>query len=417
LCAHTNCFYIFVCAHNKTYLSSCINQYYIPFIDKTFMQPGSLTIHDLKEIVNHFKINGEAERIYPYGSGHINDTYHVVNTNPALPDYLLQRINAYVFKNIPLLVNNIETVTTHIRNKLNNIPGADADKQVLTLIKTKANEPFLKDATGNYWRMYLFLKNTRSYDLVTTDHQAYEGGRSFGEFQFLLSDLDAKLLGETIPDFHNIETRLAKFKEVLLADSELRVKDAVDEIAFVNRRKQSMGAILALGRKRKLPLRITHNDTKFNNVLLDSNDCGQCVIDLDTVMPGYIAYDFGDAIRTIVNTAAEDEADTSKININISFFESFTRGFLKKTAQILTNEEVGSLPLGALLLPYIVGVRFLTDHLEGDKYFKIRFPGHNLQRARAQFELLRKLEDNYTELETIVFRTAQEYGTTMLINN
>jgi hypothetical protein len=381
------------------------------------MHSGSQTIHDLKEIVSLFKINGEAEQICPYGSGHINDTYRVINHDQALPDYLLQRINNHVFKNVPSLINNIEIVTRHIRNKLTHIAGADPDKQVLTLIKTKTNEPFLKDAAGNYWRMYLFLKNAKSYDLVTTEHQAYEGGKSFGEFQFLLSDLDVNLIDETIPDFHNVETRLAKFKDVLVADSKLRVKDVRNEIEFVNERGQSMTAILELGRSNKLPLRITHNDTKFNNVLLDSEDRGQCVIDLDTVMPGYIAYDFGDAIRTIVNIAAEDEADLSKIDINPSLFEAFTKGFLSKTASFLTNEEIRSLPLGALLLPYLIGVRFLTDHLEGDKYFKIHFPGHNLQRARAQFRLLKRLEDSYAELETIVYNSAHEYNATMLINN
>jgi hypothetical protein len=329
----------------------------------------------------------------------------------------LQRVNSYVFKNIPLLINNIKTVTKHIRHKLSTIPGADADKEVLTLIDTQDGNPYYKDADGNYWRMYLFLKDTVSYDIVTTGHQAYEGGKAFGNFQSLINDLDANLLGETIPEFHNIEMRLAKLKDATANDTEGRAKEAAKEIEFIDVRAHQMSTILNMGREGKLPLRITHNDTKFNNVLLDKNDCGQCVIDLDTVMPGYIAYDFGDAIRTIVNTTIEDEADLAKIDINISLFESFTQGFLKQTASILSNEEVDSLVMGALLLPYIVGVRFLTDHLEGDKYFKIRFPGHNLQRAKAQLQLLKRLEDNYDDLRSIVHRAASEYGTNMLINN
>jgi hypothetical protein len=381
------------------------------------MHSGAPTIQRLKEIVSHFKIDGEAEYIKPHGSGHINDTYHVTNTNPVLPDYLLQRINSYIFKNIPLLISNIEIVTSHIKNKLKNIEGAFPDKQVLTLIRTKTDQPYFKDAAGNYWRMYFFLKDTLSYDMVTTVKQANEGGKAFGTFQSLIADLNAELLDETIPDFHNIEMRLTNLKSALPAANESRVNDTVNEINFVSEREKSMCVLLELGRSGKLPRRITHNDTKFNNVLLDKNDRAQCVIDLDTVMPGYVAYDFGDAIRTIVNTAAEDEVDISMINVNVELFEAFTKGFLKETAGFLTNEEIHSLPMGALLLPYLMGVRFLTDYLEGDQYFKIRFPSHNLQRARAQFQLLKKLEDNYPKLKSIVQHTACEYGTFILTNH
>ncbi|MDB5009308.1 MAG: desulfatase [Mucilaginibacter sp.] len=381
------------------------------------MLSDSQTIQNLKEIVHHFNIDGEVEYIKHYGSGHINDTYHVINTNQALPDYLLQRINSYVFKNVPLLISNIEIVTSHIKNKLKNIEGSFPDKQVLTLIKTQTGTSYFKDAEGNYWRMYIFLKDTLSYDVVTTVKQANEGGKAFGAFQSLISDLNAKLIGETLPDFHNIEMRLAKFKNALHEDSENRAGTIFSEIKFVTDREKSMCAILELGRNGKLPLRITHNDTKFNNVLLDKKNRAQCVIDLDTVMPGYIAYDFGDAIRTIVNTVSEDEADISKIDVNLDLFKAFTKSFLKETARFLTHEEINSLPMGALLLPYIMGVRFLTDYLEGDKYYKIHFPGHNLQRTRAQFQLLKKLEDNYRKLQTIVHDTAHRYGNVTLITN
>lgn len=381
------------------------------------MQPGSQTIEHLREVAGHFKIAGEIAHIAPYGSGHINDTYHVINTDTTSPDYLMQRINSYVFKNVPLLISNIEIVTSHIKGKLQQIAGSQPDKQVLTLIKSSTDQPYYIDHEGSYWRMYLFLKETRSYDLVTTTKQASEGGKAFGKFQSFLSDLDAELIGETIPNFHNIEMRLEKFKSAQEADSEGRMSRATTEIAFLMARAKKMCAILELGRAGKLPLRITHNDTKFNNVLLDSDDREQCVIDLDTVMPGYVAYDFGDAIRTIVNTAAEDEADTSKIDVNLELFEAFAQGFLKETAKFLSAEEINSLPMGALLLPYIVGVRFLTDYLEGDHYFKTKFPHHNLQRARAQIRLLSRLEDNYDGLQSIVQKAAQEYGSIMLINN
>jgi hypothetical protein len=381
------------------------------------MHSVSPTLQSLKAILSHFKIEGEIETIIPYGSGHINDTYRAINTNTTLPDYLLQRINSYVFKNVPLLINNIERVTTHIKNKLLQIEGSMPDKQVLTLVKTINNLPYYLDANGNYWRIYIFLKDTTGYDVVTTTNQANEGGKAFGRFQSLIADLDVQSIEETIPDFHNIGMRLENLNNAIAHDSKGRVANTTAEIAFVKARAESQKEILNLGRSGKLPLRITHNDTKFNNVLLDKNDHAQCVIDLDTVMPGYIAYDFGDSIRTIVNTAAEDEANTLKIDVNMALFEAFTQGFLKETAPYLSIEEVNSLPMGALLLPYIVGIRFLTDHLEGDKYFKTHFTGHNLQRARAQFQLLKKLEDNYTQLQDIVQKTAQQYNNSLLINN
>ncbi|RYE25110.1 MAG: aminoglycoside phosphotransferase family protein [Sphingobacteriaceae bacterium] len=381
------------------------------------MQKGLLNSCDLEEVVNQFKIKGEVREIRPYGSGHINDTYHVANTNPELPDYLLQCINSYVFKDVPLLIRNIEIVTRHIKTRLKTISGSLPDRQVLTLIETHSQKPYHKDATGKYWRLYIFLEDTLSYDIVTTVNQAEEGGKAFGRFQSLISDLNAGLIGQTIPNFHNIEMRLSKFEDALSVNSKQRVKDVIAEIEFVRVRRKTMSQILELGHSGKLPLRITHNDTKFNNVLLDKNDKAQCVIDLDTVMPGYIAYDFGDAIRTIVNTAAEDEADISKIKVNVALFKAFTKGFLSETASFLSDEEIYSLPMGALLLPYIVGLRFLTDYLEGDKYFKIHFPTHNLQRAQAQFQLLKKLEDVYPKLQEIVQTTAQEYSSTVLINN
>jgi thiamine kinase-like enzyme len=383
------------------------------------MHLGSHAFDTLKEIVYQFDIQGDVEHIKAHGSGHINDTFHIVNTNITLPDYLLQRINSHVFENVPVLINNIEIVTHHIREKLAALSNEDKDanQQVLTLIRTSTNDCYYQDDTGNYWRMYFFLKNTTSYDIVTTAEQAKEGGKAFGRFQALISDLDANLLGETIPDFHNVEKRLQKFQYTVDADQVNRSADVTSEIEFVLQRQEEMSSILKLGREGKLPLRITHNDTKFNNVLLDTEGNAQCVIDLDTVMPGYIAYDFGDAIRSIVNTAAEDEPDTSKIDINIGLFEAFSKGFLKETAAVLTDWEIQSLTMGTLLLPYIIGLRFLTDYLEGDIYFKVQSPKHNLQRARAQFQLLKKLEKQHENLQNIVESTIHEYRITAPINN
>lgn len=358
--------------------------------------------YDFPSIISRFDIQGGVANIAPYGSGHIHDTFHLLNTRPEFPDYLLQRINHYVFQNVPVLMKNIAQVTFHLRKKMQAFSGADPEKEVLTLVPTKKEQSFYQDDHGNFWRMYYFLQDTRSYDIVETSQQAYEGGRAYGKFQALLSDLDTNLLQETIPDFHNVESRLQLFQKAIQHNPKDRVQKVLSEISFVEERSVAMGTICRAGRAGELPLRITHNDTKFNNVLLNKQDKAQCVIDLDTVMPGFVAYDFGDAIRTTVNTASEDEKDLSKINVNINLFEGFTKGFLEETAGLLSDNEVHSLSLGVLLLPYLMGLRFLTDYIDGDNYYKIHFPDHNLQRARAQFQLIRKLEDKSEILEKII---------------
>jgi thiamine kinase-like enzyme len=356
----------------------------------------------LNFIISNFCIDGESWEVEQYGSGHIHESFCVERKGMAAPRYLLQRINNHVFKDVPALMENIQKITGHLRKKLESIPGSQPDKEVLKLVPTKDGVDYFHDEEGDFWRMYYFLANTNSYDTLETEQQAYEGGRAFGRFQALLADMDAKQLVETIPNFHNIEMRLQQFKGAMGADVANRVKDVPNEIAFINLREEEMNTVLNMGKAGLLPLRITHNDTKFNNVLLDKNDRAQCVIDLDTVMPGYVAYDFGDAIRTIINTAAEDEKDVSKIQLNIPLFKAYTEGYIKEAGSFLTNEEIGSLLSGVLLIPYMQIVRFLTDYLQGDTYYKIDFPTHNLQRTRAQIHLLKKLEENYKTLEDIV---------------
>ncbi|WP_299582891.1 aminoglycoside phosphotransferase family protein [Mucilaginibacter sp.] len=364
---------------------------------------------NLLKIASNFIVGADVASIEPYGSGHINDTYYINNTNKEDPGYLLQRINHRVFKDIPSLINNIHLVTNHLRSKLKEIPGADPDKEVLSLVMTNDHSYYFSDERGNYWRMYKYLKNTKSIDIVQTNEQAFEGGKAFGKFQMLLFDLDINLLNYTIPAFHHIGLRLTRLNTSLQTDPLDRKKTVAAEVEFIQHRVEHMCAILNLGREGGLPLRITHNDTKFNNILLDENDQAQCVIDLDTVMPGYVAYDFGDAIRSIINTAPEDEADLNKISLNIPLFEAFTRGYLQESAGFLTENEIRSLPLSVLLFPYMQGVRFLTDYLNGDVYYKTHVPDHNLQRARAQFQLLRKLEEQYAKIEGFIWQAANTH--------
>ncbi|WP_256013571.1 phosphotransferase enzyme family protein [Desertivirga xinjiangensis] len=368
----------------------------------------SNTSYNFPEILSSFDLEGSVAEIKPFGSGHINSTFYLKNAIEDRPDYLLQRINHYVFKDVAALSNNIKLVTDHLRKKISLQGNADPQREVLNMLPAKTGLYYHQDEQGNYWRIYHYLKGTKSYDLLETAQQAYEGGKAFGRFQALLADMDSSLLAETIPNFHNIEYRLDNFDKALENDPLSRSKECLPEIDFIKARTQTMCTILNLGRQGKLPLRITHNDTKFNNVLLDQNDKAQCVIDLDTVMPGYTAYDFGDAIRTIINTAEEDEKDLSKIGLNVDLFKAYTRGYLSETINFLSSEEFKALIYGALLLPYMQAVRFLTDHLDGDNYFKIHFPGHNLQRARAQLQLLKNLEENRELLESLIYEIADD---------
>jgi len=368
--------------------------------------PTDIRIYNL---IASFKIDADIASVVSFGSGHINDTYRIKNSDPNGVDYLLQRVNHHVFKDVPVLMQNLLYVTEHLKEKLAEVSGSDLEKEVMTIVETRDGKPYFKDDDGNYWRVFHFLKDTRSYDQVTTTQQAYEGGKAFGRFQALLADLAPELIKDTIPDFHNVESRLLKFEKAVEADKVGRLHKVLPEVEFIRERVDEMSEILLLGRAGKLPLRIVHNDTKFNNVLLDGDDHAQCVIDLDTVMPGYVAYDFGDSIRTIANTASEDELNIELIDINISLFESYTKGYLKEAVHFLTEAELDSLLKGVLLLPYTQTVRFLTDYLEGDHYYKIQSPDHNLQRTRAQRTLVKKLEENRDKLGQIIMDTWHQY--------
>ncbi len=363
----------------------------------------------LLEAATAFDLATTPRHAHAFGSGHINDTYRVWGDDESQPPYLLQRINHNVFPGVAELMANMQLVTEHLKGKIAMSGEGHPELNVLTIVHTHDGRLFHQDADGNYWRMFLLLENTRSYDIVTSEQQAREGGRAFGLFQLMLSDMDAQRIYEVIPGFHHIGKRLDALKRAIEADKLGRASGCQDVIDFALAREERMHTILRMGECGELPLRITHNDTKFNNVLLDDQDKAQCVIDLDTVMPGYVAYDFGDAIRTIINSAAEDEADLSKITLNIPFFQAYTEGYFSHAAKFLTPAEVFSLLEGVLLLPYIIGVRFLTDHLEGDHYFKTHQEGHNLQRARTQFHLVAQLEAAEDTMKGIIGKIAQAH--------
>ena len=358
--------------------------------------------YNLKEIFEYFKADGTFSYGEAYGSGHIHDIFRIETVEKEKDDYILQRLNNKIFKNIPELQHNIERVTIHLRSKLESIPGSDIKRECLRLIPSKSGQTWINDYKGNYWRMYIFISNHNSYNVVDSAGKAFEGGKAIGRFQAMLADMPGEPLYETIPWFHNIEKRLQTFNNKIKENPAGRVETVAEEINQVLKRAEDMKIILRLGDEGKIPLRITHNDTKFNNILLDENDKALCVIDLDTVMPGYVHYDFGDAIRTAANNVSEDEDDLSKIKMDINLFKAYSEGYLSETGETLNDVEKEYLAFAPQLITYTIAVRFLTDFIDGDNYFKIHHPLHNLQRAKAQLKLVMSMEEQYEDMKSII---------------
>jgi thiamine kinase-like enzyme len=360
--------------------------------------------HDLRDLFNHFRTEGTFLKGDPFGSGHIHETFHVRTSRKEKDDYVLQKLNNRVFRNIPELQENIERVTNHLQKKISAIPGSDIKRECLIMVPAIDGKSWITDNYGNFWRMFIFIRNHRSYDIVDSPEKAYEGGKAIGRFQALLSDLPGKPLHDTIPFFHDVEKRLDNFIISLKEDPAGRVAKTRAETDFMLKRSDDMRVIHQLGKEGKIPVRITHNDTKFNNILFDENGTSLCIIDLDTVMSGYFHSDFGDAIRTGANTGAEDEADLSKVKMDISLFEAYARGYLSETKDTLNSIEKEYLAFAPLLMTYEQTLRFLTDYIDGDTYYKIHHEHHNLQRTRAQMKLLESMEEQYREMERIIKR-------------
>lgn len=351
------------------------------------------------EIFDAFSFQGKVLSCGRYGSGHINETYKVVTGEKQ---YILQKINHEIFRDVEGLMNNIQGVTGYLRERIIE-EGGDPDRETLTLIPTTEGKAYYRDSSGFYWRAYLFIDGASCYDVVEKPEDFYESGKAFGRFQGLLAGYPADQLTETIPDFHNTPVRFQKFLKALEEDACGRAAEVADEIRFVMEREQDMRVAADMLRSGELPLRVTHNDTKLNNIMID-DETGKavCVIDLDTIMPGLSIFDFGDTIRFGANTAEEDERDLSKVSLSLSLFEVYTKGFLEGCKGGLTDQEVKMFPWGAKLMTLECGVRFLTDYLEGDHYFRIHRPGQNLDRARCQFALTADMEKHWGEMEEIV---------------
>ena len=355
----------------------------------------------MQDIVQQFAIANEIGEIRPLKIGHINDSFIVESKSPEGESYFLQKINHHIFRNVEGLQKNIQLVTDHLRAKLSNAREKDIEKKVLRLISTTDGKLFYQDTDGAYWRMYVNLVGTHSYDVITPE-LAYKAGEAFGNFQCMLADISHNELIETIPNFHNMEFRLEQFRDAVKANAAGRLVQTQWLVDEVESRAEEMCMPERLFRVGKLPKRINHCDTKVNNMLFDENDEPICIVDLDTVMPGFVLSDFGDFMRTAANTGAEDDENLENIGVNMPIFEAYTRGYLKK-ATFLTPIELENLAFGAKLLSYMQMVRFFGDYLNGDSYYKIQYEHHNWQRSLAQFRLLQSQEEHFETMKQIVF--------------
>ena len=352
---------------------------------------------DFFDVINNFSIEDKILKIETIGEGHINDTFFLkTNTNR---NYLLQRINHLIFKEVEALMDNISRVTSHI-NQSNLSNSAKAILRAPTVIFTKDNKSFFLDIFGNYWRCYTYIPHEPIKRI--TPAIAMEGGKAIGMFQTILSTLPGNQLYETIPDFHNLKMRLKALYKAVEENNSGRLKQVEKEVDFIFAREDELLRIHKLESNGLIPIRVTHNDTKFNNILFDKGRSAVAIVDLDTVMNGSVLYDFGDAIRTLCNTAVEDESDLTKVNFNKRLFEAFVNGYLSVTSATLKHVEVDLLAFSCKLLTYIMAVRFLTDFLNGDVYFKVKSQIHNYQRAANQLKFLECIEKDFTWMEKVV---------------
>jgi len=363
------------------------------------------------DVCRAFGIEGDPVRYKTFTDGHINSTFLVVFSEKGdLHKYLVQNINTVVFQDPDALMNNVVRVTHYLRKQIRE-NGGDPERETLHFRKTTDGALCLHD--GPYcWRIYAYIDHSFTYDLIEEPDIFRSAGESFGRFQRLLANYPIESLYETIPDFHHTPKRLEALKAAAEADCINRASGVQPEIAFALAREADAGTALRLLREGKAPLRVTHNDTKLNNILFDETTRrGLCVIDLDTIMPGLSLYDFGDAIRFGAKTALEDESDLSKVSISLDLFEAYTDGYLSACADALTKAEVDHLAFSAKLMTFECGVRFLTDYLCGDTYFKIDYPEHNLVRARNQFKMVEEIERVLPQMEAIVQRLYLEKTT------
>lgn len=359
--------------------------------------------YNFKSICENFNVSGAFEDCVPYGEGHINQTF-LLRTKDAdgkIRKYILQRVNSVLFKDVPRLMDNIYFVTEFARKKIVE-RGGDPDRESLTVVKAKDGKLYHFDGT-NYFRVYLFIDGATAYQVVEKPEHFYQSAVAFGNFANLLAEFDASKLYEPLPNFHNTVVRFENLKKAIENNKAGRLDSVKPEIEFALAHEKIVGKIVYQLEKGIIPCKVTHNDTKLNNVLIDNKtDKAVAVIDLDTIMPGTIVYDFGDSIRFGCNPAAEDERDLSKVNFDIGLFEQYVKGYMSALRPSMTVAEAKNLALGAIMMTYECGIRFLTDYLEGDVYFRVKREGHNLDRTRTQFKLVDDMEKAFDEMNEIV---------------
>ncbi len=368
-------------------------------------------INNIPELLNAFVFEGVFVKSSQLFNGHINNTYVFdFESNGEINRYLVQELNTYVFKQPEALMNNVVGVTEYMRKKVAEI-GGDVKRECLRVFPAKDGKPYYIDGEGRFWRCYNFISDAHSYQSVDSAETFCRAAKAFGDFQRILADYPSESLVETIPNFHNTVSRFADFKKAVTDNISGRAPLVKEEIDFVLAREKDCAVLVDLLAEGKLPLRVTHNDTKLNNVMFDdkTND-SICVVDLDTVMPGLSLYDFGDSIRYGANTAAEDEPDVSKVSLSLEYFEAYTRGYLSAAGESLTNEEIDQLAFSSKLMTLECGMRFLGDFINGDVYFKTTYPEHNLVRCRTQFALVADMETKLDEMKKIVSDCCKELG-------
>ena len=348
----------------------------------------------LQEISRQFQIYGEVLHAEPCKIGHINETYTATYAQGGvLVRYIHQKINTTVFRDPVGVMHNLMRVTGHIRRQLETAGARDITRRVLTVVPTRHGDPFYRNADGECWRTFVFVERVRTFEAVETPEQAHQAGRAFGEFQLQLVDLPGERLVETIPDFHNTRKRFTALQAAIAEDRLNRAQQARKEIAFALGQEKIVDVIVHGLAKKKIPERITHNDTKFNNVMLDAQSgAAMCVVDLDTVMPGSALYDFGDMVRTTTSPTLEDELDLAKVQMGMPMFKALARGYLESAGSFLTKGERSLIAFSGKLITFTIGIRFLTDYLSGDTYFRVHRAQHNLDRARTQFKLVQSIE-------------------------
>lgn len=361
---------------------------------------------ELRNIASRFQICGEIESVRPLGEGFINDTFLVRTKLESTPDYLLQRKNKNIFTDVPGMMQNILTVTSHLKEKLVK-SGGDPDREAMTVILSDSEKPYYTDSNNDYWTLCLFIKDNISYEAADSPELAYAGGKGIGKFQAMLADLKEPLT-DILPGFHNIRFRFEQWDDTLDKDPISRMKDVAKEISWIEERREEMLEFWELVEDGSIPVRVTHNDTKINNILFDQDGKDLCVIDLDTVLNSTVLNDFGDAIRSYANTGLEDDENLENVSLDMEIFKAYTKGYLEETLTFLTPKELEYLAFSARYITFEQVLRFLMDYIDGDNYYKTKSPQHNLTRTHAQYQLLRSMEDQFDEMNQVVNQYCKE---------